>query len=235
MSAVIEKNEVAIIPQARIEDARRLSDVARQSQAALLANDDPIIRTVIMAQAAQLLRERLTPNIMNDFRALMNTPLGFRTDRAQGNASGKVYDDATIKDCLIQALVRGLRPTGNEFNIIAGNLYITKDGYRRLLREFPGLTNLHIDIGTPKAHGEGAIVPCRAKWLMHGQPQEMDCTGEFSIAVKGTGVDLLHGKAESKMLRRVFQRVAGSDLAGPEEDDASATPEEIAEAAGTVS
>jgi hypothetical protein len=231
MSAVIEKNEVAIIPQARIEDARRLSEVARQSQLALLENDDPIIRTVILAQAAQMLRERLTPAIMNDFRALMNTPLGFKTDRPPGNPSGKTYDDATIKDNLIQALVRGLRPTGNEFNIIAGNLYITKDGYRRLLRECPGMTNLHVDIGTPKAHGEGAIVPCKAKWLMHGQPQTMDCTGEFSIAVKGVGVDLLHGKAESKMLRRIFQRIAGSDLAGPDEDEVAP----VAEAAGTVS
>lgn len=222
-SGVIEKKEFALIPQGRLEDARKLSEVARQSHSALLSNDDPIVRTVVMAQAAQLLRERLTPAIMNDFRALMNTPLGFRTDRGK-NPGDKTYDDATVKDILIQSLIRGLRPTGNEFNIIAGNLYITKEGYRRLLKEFPGLTNLSIDVGTPKAHGEGAIVPCKAKWLMNGQPQEMDCTGEFSIAVKGSGVDLLVGKAESKMLRRVFMRVAGSDLAAPDEDEIVSQP-----------
>jgi hypothetical protein len=217
-TGVIEKKEFAMIPAARLEEARKLSAVAKQSQAALIGTDDPIIRTVVLAQAAQLLRESITPGIMNDFRALMNTPLGFRTDRGR-NPGDKTYDDATVKDILIQAMVRGLRPTGNEFNIIAGNLYITKEGYKRLIRDFPGLTNLHIDIGTPKAHGEGAIVPCKATWKLHGIDQSMDCTGEYSIAVKGVGVDLLVGKAESKMLRRIYARLAGSDLATPEEEE----------------
>jgi hypothetical protein len=55
--------------------------------------------------------------------------------------------------------------------------------------------------------------------MIDGQPQEMDCTGEFAIAVKGTGADLIHGKAESKILRRVFMRIVGSDLATPDEDE----------------
>lgn len=207
----------SLIPSARLEDAKRLSEVSRASQRELTAEHDPIVRSVLIAHAAGLLRERITSAIMNDFRQLMNTPLGFRTDRQNGK--GEPYADAVIKDCLIQALLRGLRPTGNEFNIIAGNMYITKEGYRRLLKELDGLTNLQIDIGTPKTHGEGAIVPCKATWLMHGQPQEMDCTGDFAIAVKGTGADLIHGKAESKMLRRVFMRIVGSDLATPDEDE----------------
>jgi hypothetical protein len=216
--SVIEKKDFAMIPAARLEEARKLSSVAKQSQSALLSTDDPIIRTVVLAQAAQLLRESITPGIMSDFRALMNTPLGFRTDRGR-NPGDKTYDDATVKDILIQAMVRGLRVTGNEFNIIAGNLYITKEGYKRLIKDFPGLTDLHVDIGTPKAHGEGAIVPCKATWKLRGISQSMDCTGDYAIAVKGAGVDLLVGKAESKMLRRIYARLAGSDLATPEEEE----------------
>jgi len=219
MSMVVAKQNTSLVPAARLDDARKLSLVSRQSQQELTGEHDPIIRAIVMAQAAGQLRECITTGILNDFRSLMNTPLGFRTDRGSG-ASKEPYADTVIKDCIIQALIRGLRPTGNEFNIIAGNMYITKEGYRRLLKELPGLTNLRIDVGTPKAHGEGAIVPCKATWLMDGEPQEMDCTGDYSIAVKGAGVDLLHGKAESKMLRRVFMRIVGSDLATPDEDDA---------------
>jgi hypothetical protein len=207
----------SLIPAARLEDAKKLSEVSRASQRELTTEHDPIVRSVLIAHAAGMLRERITAAIMNDFRQLMNTPLGFRTDRQAGK--NEPYSDAVIKDCLIQALLRGLRPTGNEFNIIAGNMYITKEGYRRLLKELPGLSNLRVDIGTPKAHGEGAIVPCKATWMIDGQPQEMDCTGDYSIAVKGTGADLIHGKAESKILRRVFMRIVGSDLATPDEDE----------------
>jgi hypothetical protein len=217
-SGVIEKPQsigASIVPAARMEEARRMSSISRAASVELIAAaNDPIVQAVIIAQAAGQLREAITAGIMSDLLKLANTPLGFRTDRGPGSAGGKEnYPDSIIKDCLIQALIRGLRPTGNEFNIIAGNMYVTKDGFRRLLREFPGLSGLQLDIGTPKAHGEGAIVPCKAAWLIDGQPQSIDCTGEYSIPVKGVGVDLLVGKAESKLLRRIYQRLVGSDIA----------------------
>ncbi len=98
---------------------------------------DPILSAIVTAQAMQQIRDALTADLMRDFLLLSNSPLGFRTDRGPGSASTKeAYSDAQIKDALIQAMLRGVRPIGNEFNIIAGQCYITKEGFRRLLREF---------------------------------------------------------------------------------------------------
>jgi hypothetical protein len=200
----------SIVPAARLKEAQKLSMIARQSSRELIEyRDDPILQSVVLATAISELREALTPAIMSDFLKLANTPLGFRTDRGPGSASNKEhYPDAIVKDCLIQAMVRGVRPNGNEFNIIAGQCYVTKDGFRRLLRDFPGFSDFKIDLGVPKASGDGAIVHCSATWRIGGIPDSIEC----DIPVKGTGCDLLLGKAESKLYRRIYSRLTGSDL-----------------------
>ncbi len=217
MNTVAEqkKASVSLVPAARLQEARALSQIAQQCQAELIENDDSILRAVIIAQAINQLREKLTPAILSDFRALMNTPIGFRTDRPNAK-NREPYDDAVLKDCLIQGMIRGLRPVANEINILAGNLYCTKEGFRRLLREFPGFANLAIRLGTPKAHGEGCICDCSATWTLHGEPQSIDCTGQFAIPVKrneSMGIDAILGKAESKLLRRIYSQLIGSDWA----------------------
>jgi hypothetical protein len=38
-----------------------------------------------------------------------------------------------VRNCIIDGAANGLLPTGNQFNIIAGNMYPTKEGYTALL------------------------------------------------------------------------------------------------------
>lgn len=204
-------NGTSIVPASRMESALKLSNISKRCSSELIqAAGDPILSAIVTAQAMQQIRDALTADLMRDFLLLSNSPLGFRTDRGPGSASTKEpYSDAQIKDALIQAMLRGVRPIGNEFNIIAGQCYITKEGFRRLLREFPGFANLKIVIGVPKTAGEGAVVPCSATWTFSGVNDSLEC----DIPVKGTGCDLLLGKAESKLLRRIYARITGSDVA----------------------
>ena len=118
--------------------------------------------------------------------------------------------------------------TGNEINIIAYNLYVTKEGFGRLLRELPGFTNLQIQIGVyaMNATGDGAMVPCSAAWRYNGTPQVMHCEKDAStdwrIVVrvnKGMGPDAIIGKAESKLLRRIYARITGSELLSESDAD----------------
>ncbi len=92
------------------------------------------------AQVIGLLREALTDEVMNAvFMPLMNTKVGFRTDRdGKPDKNGRpkpLYDIPTVRDAIIDAAIIGLLPTGNQFNIISGTMYPTKEGYTVLLKK----------------------------------------------------------------------------------------------------
>lgn len=227
-----QSSTLAIVPSARMDEARKLSAVAKQSSRDLIeCKDDPMIQAVVLANSISLLREALTPGIMSDLLKLADTPLGFRTDeKTKKDQPNFKYSDAVIKDCLIQAMIRGVRPTGNEFNILVGQCYITKDGFRRLLKEYPGFTDFKPVIGVPKTAGEGAIVHCEATWKLNGKEDSIKC----EIPVKGVGCDLLLGKAESKLLRRIWNRITGSDVADVASGEDELTPTPSSETTGAA-
>ena len=53
---------------------------------------------------------------------------------------------------------------------------MTKEGFQRLLSEYPGLTNLRVDIGVPVGAGdEGCLVPCKASWQLDGVSDSLEC------------------------------------------------------------
>lgn len=79
------------------------------------------------------IKDRIPSEMMNLFKNLMNTGIGFKTDK-------DYYSDEIIKDCMIQAMMHGLRLYGNEFNILAGNFYATKEGLERVIKTYPSLS-----------------------------------------------------------------------------------------------
>ncbi len=212
-------SELAIVPQAEMAEIRKLDAYARAASRQLIEAEmakDDMAKGLIMARALKTLHSLLSVKIMTDVMELMGTPLGFRTDR---DSEKEKYSPEQIRYCLIQALLRGLRPTGNEINIIAGNLYVTVEGFARLLREFQGLTQLAIQIGVPATGDKGALVPARASWYLHGERDELICEkigdADYRIAVRvnsGMGVDAIQGKARSKLYRRIYERITGTQV-----------------------
>lgn len=184
-------------------------------------------RTVTLADSMVVMRANFQGELLARVKGLADTPLGFMTDRATAD---KPYPDSTIRDCVIEAMLRGAQPIGNEFNIIAGRCYLTKAFFERQLRNYPGLTSLRITEGVPATSPNGALVPMRATWKLHGQTDELACIddpqkGDSRIAVRvnsGMGVDAILGKAKRKLLARVFARITGSEWV---ESDADAEAE----------
>ena len=81
----------------------------------------------------------------------MNTETGFLTDRGHARAKDKTpYDDDTLCNAAVEALLHGVNWDGNEFNIIAGRCYLTQNGYRRKVKETPGLADLRLSWGAPR-------------------------------------------------------------------------------------
>lgn len=163
-------------------------------------------RAFVMASAVQRLNALISDEMMRDIMGLQGQSLGFRTDRDEKGG----YPVGVVKACLIEALLRGAYPVGNEFNIIAHRPYITKEGLTRMVREFPGLANLKLGFGVPRNVVGGAIVKCSATWTLSGGSDSIEC--EIPIRVNsGMGVDAILGKATRKLLARVHQRLTGSE------------------------
>jgi hypothetical protein len=214
-TALIETDkDLAIVPESDLKQMMKLDSTSKACARQLIeAGTNEAAKALITAKAIGQLRSLLTDKVLSDIMPLQNSILGFRTDRDNG------YGKDDIRDCVTIALLRGLRITGNEFNIIAGNVYVTKEGYERLLLELPGFANLKLQLSVPKTVGDGALVSCKAEWLLYGQADSMSWEetpkGDYRIAIrvtKGAGVDNILGKARSKALRQIHSRITGSEF-----------------------
>jgi len=209
-------------------DLAALEDLAGECAALATMDLTPFRRTFLVAAGMQKLRDLITPGMMTDVMALQGSALGFKTDRDDKGG----YDMTVVKDVAIEATLRGLRLVGNEINIIAGRMYAAKDGLRRLVQEWPGLTDLRLEIWTPRSREGQTVVPCKAGWLLHGKPQAIDCTGETAIPVRVNReqiVDAIIGKATRKLYARIYDVLTGQaqGLVEADEEAVAATSQEV--------
>jgi len=169
-----------------------------------------------VAQAMSDLRAVLTPEVMQPVMALMNTDLGFRTDRdpkvTPRDKDGHPmtpYPVDVVRECLIEAKLRGFHVVGNEWNIIAGRFYACKNGLRRKVTSYRGVTDFRDTYDVPRTVADkGAIVKCRASWKKEGIEDSLE--REFPIRVNAyMGSDAILGKAQRKLLAAVHDRLAG--------------------------
>lgn len=161
----------------------------------------------IIAEAAGQLKLALTDEYMKPIMDLQNNRLGFRTDRPTG------YDQPTVKNCLIEAVLTGVQPFGNQFNIIAGSCYITKEGFKYLLDNFPGLDYETIpDLPRINQDKSGAAVKMKVVWTLKGNLQQ---AREMDLAIRmnnGMGVDAVIGKATRKARKWLYEKLTGMEI-----------------------
>ena len=189
-----------------------------------------------------LLREAMTDEVMDKvFMPLMNTKIGFLTDR---NGACKkrlapplpLYTRDIVRDCIIDAVTIGLLPTGNQFNIIAARMYPTKEGYTSLLRKLG--VKYFIDTSYDKGQTQNfAEIPCKINYEYNGEKNG------FSIiaTVKKddySSHDQLRGKAERKAKKALYEYITGCDFGDADEQSSvpivDAVAEEIKEEANAA-
>ena len=228
-NATAPRNEMiksdVIVPESDLQTMLALDRTSQACSKQLVeAGTNEAVKALIVARSVKQFKSLLSDAVMSDIMELQNSPLGFRTDKSKDGG----YPLPTVRDCVVQAFMRGLRVTGNEINIIAGNLYVTKEGFERLLSELAGLVNLKIQVGVPQTSDSGALVPARAEWMLGGVKDSMtwekETTADYRIPIRvnsSMGIDAILGKAKSKVLRTIYARVTGSKLlAEPDADDA---------------
>lgn len=189
-----------------------------------------------------LLREAMTDEVMDKvFMPLMNTKIGFLTDRngrarSGGRAPLPLYARDIVRDCIIDAVTIGLLPTGNQFNIISERMYPTKEGYTSLLRKLG--VKYFIDTSYDKGQTQNfAEIPCKINYEYNGEKNG------FSIiaTVKKddySSHDQLRGKAERKAKKALYEYITGCDFGDADEQSSvpivDAVAEEIKEEANAA-
>ena len=169
-------------------------------------------RAFMVASAIEELKILLTDEYMKPIMAMQGNKLGFKTDK---DTSGG-YTLTVVKNCLIEAVLMGLQPTGNQFNIIAGNTYATKEGVGELLKGIDGLS-YKIKFELPRINPDktSAAVKAIIEWSLNGVRQSE--TIELPIKMNtAMGTDAVLGKATRKARKWLFDNITGSEL--PEGD-----------------
>lgn len=184
-----------------------VESVSQQYGLAALENKNNLERTLMMSAGMTELKKLLTPAVMAPIMALQGTSLGFRTDKDRDGG----YPLEVVRDVACDALLRGFRMVGNEVNIIAGQFYAAKNGCRRRVLEWPGLTEFALELSFPTDKGGCAYVDGLASWSLDGTPDQLERRGKTAIPIKrnaGMGDDAILGKAERKMYAAVLNRLS---------------------------
>lgn len=187
-------------------------------------------RAFAVAGAISQLRALLTPAVMQNVMALQNNALGFMTDHPENP-----YSVDIVRDALIEAVLSGVSPIGNEFNIISKRCYITKAGMKHKLRDIEGLS-FAVTPGLPKMAGEtGAALIVSVDWEYNGKTGHKD----LPVAVRvnrGMGSDAILGKAMRKAYAWLWEIITGQNVnEGDVTDDTQSVPSSAgADASGTV-
>lgn len=178
-------------------------------------------RAFVIAEGIDALRKAFTDDVMTWIMKLQGNRLGFKTDKDKETKPG--YPVEIVRDVMIEMILRGFLPGGNEINIIAGNGYGTKEGFERVVGELPGVTDVRHYPGTPvlSAGGGLAYVDYTIQCLHNGQKvrldrrktEDMDSRIVIRIHPKESpSPDNLLGKARRKALKFLFDHLTQSRL-----------------------
>lgn len=202
------KNQIAVLSE-------KISTVAIKLNQSVLSviGQEKIMgfeKAYLVSNAIAELKTLLTPEYMTPIMNLQGNKLGFKTDK---DTSGG-YSEAIVKNCLIEAVLFGLQPTGNQFNIIAGNMYATKEGMGYLLSKIPGL-RYDIVPELPRINAQSAAVVMNIEWSINGSRNSK----KIDIPIKVNsymGTDAILGKATRKARKWLYDTITGTEI--PEGD-----------------
>lgn len=171
-------------------------------------------------QIVLTLREILTDDVMKKvFMPLMNTKVGFLTDRSgkpdkHGNVK-EPYSVAVVRDVIIDAVTIGLLPTGNQFNIIAERMYPTKEGYTALLKKIgvKYILDVSYDKGT---NANFAEIPVKISYEHDGEKNSFTPIATVKKDSYSSH-DQLRGKAERNAKKKLYEYITGCDFGDADE------------------
>ncbi len=232
-------NQITLSP-AHAQLAQMLDELALQSKECAQLSCT-YTKVITSATCIHALKQALTHKAMEPIMDLQGSRLGFKTDRDTYHGEQRGYNVDTVRDVVVEACMHGLMPIGNQFNIIASNMYVTKEGLTYLLSNMQGLSRLKIKIQV----GETIEKITKAK-TKEGKPydrvdrdanvqaaiscvylgEQVDETLDLVIRVNAMmGHDAIIGKAERKAKAWLYNYLTGSGLGEGDADDVAPVAE----------
>lgn len=173
-----------------------------------------------LSEGISQLRTLLDKNYMSSIMGLQGSKIGFRTDKDKESG----YSEDVVKDCLIEAVLIGLQPAGNHFNIIAGNMYPTKEGFGYLLEQ-DGV-NYTLRFGPTKIDAPNKV----ARLDVEIEYFDKDAVQQKTILPVSTKWntyatdDAIQGKATRKARAWLYNKLHGTQIS---DSDISEVPHEL--------
>jgi len=176
-------------------------------------------RAFTLATATQQLKDLLTVEYMKPILELQGNKLGFRTDK--DNEGG--YKLEVVKNCLIEAVLTGVQMVGNQFNIIASNCYITKEGFGYLLNNYQGLTfEIIPKLPRVSSDNKSAAIAMQINWQLNSNAKQTREI-EFPIRInERMGLDAITGKATRKARAWLYNSISGLEISDGDIQDIKA-------------
>jgi hypothetical protein len=203
--------------------AAEIDRIATECSAALEHVGAHAVKALIMARAIKRLREAFTPEVMAEIMPLMNTAVGFRTDRPN-RMHREPYSIDEVRECIINATLRGAYYVGNEFNIILGSCHLTLEYWQRKAEEIPGITDLRVVPGTPTLHQGQMVCRVAGSWKLNGVSGHLKGTdgkpGVVFTVIQSPGMSLaaLQGKAKRAAYKMIHTMLTGTRQTEPDDE-----------------
>ena len=166
-----------------------------------------------LASGIDVLRTLLSDEYMKDIMKLQGSKLGFRTDkdRKPDGSKGDGYPVEIVRDVLIEATLIGLEPVGNHFNIIGGNMYVTKEGAEYLLNKESVRPILRFGPTKIDQQGKVARLDVEVEWTQDGKKNKeiVPLSTKWNAY---TTEDAIHGKATRKARVWLYNRIHNTQI-----------------------
>lgn len=214
MSTEIQKttNKSLVINEKSLQIADNIDNIVL-AVAEQIQNVNPFKRALIKATAIKDIKIAMDKEYMENILVLKNTTLGFLTDEKE-----HPYKESIVKNCVIEATLTGLEVTGNQFNILAGRMYVTKFGFNHLLKKIPTLSGQEITFKQVEVSGEIATVTTEILWTLDGKQNKR--TIRFSVRInKGMSHDGILGKTERKAKAWLYNAITENNIGDGDIED----------------
>lgn len=204
------------------EGMLKVQEVSQQVQRDIVESEG-FTKTIAIASGLVAIEEAMTDEVVAVLEQLQGNPMGFKADKA--------YSAPVVKQVAIRAMMHNANLHGNEFNIIAGQCYLTKEYFERKLREYPGVTDLVLDVycpedGVAKDKQVQLKVGGYASCKLNGKLVEVFARNSekygdqrFVVVAFNGDIDQAMGKGKKRLAQKLYERIAGVVIT--EADEAS--------------
>jgi len=209
------ENKIALIEKTK----EQFEIAVRNANAIAIVQNASAAFTAV--QVVKTLREILTDEVMKEvFMPLMNTKIGFMTDRnGRAGRDGNIkplYSIQIVRDSIIDAVSIGLLPTGNQMNIIAERMYPTKEGYTALLSKAG--VKYWLTVGLDKNSNQTfAEIPVKIDYEYNGEKKSLNIIATVKKD-SYSSADQLRGKAERRAKKQLYEYITGCDFGDADEE-----------------